>query len=840
MNKISETAKKFIYVFYIALFFLTPLIFYPFSKYFPFPWVIFDVDPLTYELFEFNKMFFVYGITILVATAWLVRCIDDKRVIFKKTFLDYPLVLFLISQVLSTIFSIDTHTSIWGYYSRFHGGLVSSICYVILYWGIVSNLFERKYLHKMLIASAVSGSLVAWYGIAQHFGIDAHFWRQNVRARIFSTLGQPNWLAAYVVGLMPVLLGYGLYGLKKKMSFVYLTAFWLLFFSLIFSYSRSGFLAAILSIVLFFSLLVAAYRTQKLGKSIIAVLGPLLTFLGLSGVYVYFFYKASAFAIPVGYVFILGSFLSVFYFARNYFKRWFLTILTSFLAAYLITVATGIVVVNMTECEVTASVSCIEQGSKSLIDVPTQTFGELFSAQSFRLNPSANLGGVVNQAVAAEAGGTETGNIRFIVWKGAWEIFKNYPVLGSGVESFAYSFYQYRPLELLKTTEWDFLYNKAHNEYVNILATTGIFGLAVYLILLGSVAWIFYDGYRATRRSVGMDQGAEDVLIMAGSKNQKGKKNVLNKDYVFDDRYNVYMLCGLVSGFVTILITNFFGFSVVNVGVFFFLYPALIAILSEPKRYSLELSRRVENIWKNLSFVKSGNLEKYQFLQFTIVGVVSLVFLIKLMQFWFADIAFAEGRSFNSDGLVGRANSSFRRAVGLRDDEPFYYSELGWTQSNMVYALMKNNDASTAATLAPQAEENSTMAVTISPENVLYWKKRADVFYNLSYFDESAYRDNLIKAIERTLTLSPTDVSTFLTLSVYYERLGEYQKALDLLNKATEWKPDLAKAWYRKGEITYDIYKTSKNEDDKKRANEYQLKAIELSPESEEFKQQYD
>ena len=35
------------------------------------------------------------------------------------------------------------------------------------------------------------------------------------------------------------------------------------------------------------------------------------------------------------------------------------------------------------------------------------------------------------------------------------------------------------------TSEWDFLYNKAHNEYLNYLATTGLFGLGSYLLFIG-------------------------------------------------------------------------------------------------------------------------------------------------------------------------------------------------------------------------------------------------------------------------------------------------------------------------------------------------------------------
>ena len=85
---------------------------------------------------------------------------------------------------------------------------------------------------------------------------------------------------------------------------------------------------------------------------------------------------------------------------------------------------------------------------------------------------------------ALEVGGTESGEIRKIVWRGAVEIYKNYPLLGSGPETFAYSYYNFRPQEHNLVSEWDFLYNKAHNEYLNYLATVGIIGTTAYLILI--------------------------------------------------------------------------------------------------------------------------------------------------------------------------------------------------------------------------------------------------------------------------------------------------------------------------------------------------------------------
>ncbi|MBI4157855.1 hypothetical protein HY502_03345, partial [Candidatus Woesebacteria bacterium] len=161
-------------LFYLLLF-LTPLIFWPFSS----------------ELFEFNKIVFVYLLTAVTSALWLIKCILAGKLIFRRTALDIPIVVFLASLGISTILSIDVRTSLLGYYSRFHGGLLSYFSYSILYWAFVSNMGkgETKKSIFFLIASFV---LVLLYGVLQHLGIDKNIWVQDVQNRIFSTLGQPN------------------------------------------------------------------------------------------------------------------------------------------------------------------------------------------------------------------------------------------------------------------------------------------------------------------------------------------------------------------------------------------------------------------------------------------------------------------------------------------------------------------------------------------------------------------------------------------------------------------------------------------------------------------------
>ena len=90
LDKRSFLLDKIIKFSFYALFFLTPLV-----------WT-----PLNFELFEYNKMMFIYLLTVIITSAWILKMLAQKKLLIKTTPLDIPLLLFLFSQILSTIFSI--------------------------------------------------------------------------------------------------------------------------------------------------------------------------------------------------------------------------------------------------------------------------------------------------------------------------------------------------------------------------------------------------------------------------------------------------------------------------------------------------------------------------------------------------------------------------------------------------------------------------------------------------------------------------------------------------------------------------------------------------------------
>ena len=88
-----------------------------------------------------------------------------------------------------------------------------------------------------------------------------------------------------------------------------------------------------------------------------------------------------------------------------------------------------------------------------------------------------------------------TGNsIRLYLWREAWLILAQFPLLGAGFGQFAWQHFQLGPV--LRSTNITGLYNNAHNLVLQIAAEMGLAGL---LILLGALALWFWQARSAQR-----------------------------------------------------------------------------------------------------------------------------------------------------------------------------------------------------------------------------------------------------------------------------------------------------------------------------------------------------
>lgn len=647
------------------------------------------------ELFEFNKMLLVYAFTCVITAAWVVRMIGEKRIIFKRTPFDYALLLFAFSQLVSTIFSIHPYTSLYGYYSRFNAGLFSILSYVILFYAFVSN-FSKKELGSYLFSTFLSGLLVSIYGILEHFGYSiscllapgaksfgVDCWVQDVQSRVFASFGQPNWLAAYVITLLPLSF---VASIQKQLSLpkrlLFLTTTVALFTVLLFTRSRSGMLGLVGGGFTFIALLgVIFFKDKLLIKKV-----TLSTALGLTGV---IFSIAVIFGTPF-------------------------------------TPSIGTILSQSTTQSNT---------QKDAVQSPTPMTNRL------------------------EEGGTDSGEIRKIVWEGAYKVWQRYPLIGSGVETFAYSYYQDRTREHNDVSEWDFLYNKAHNELLNFLATTGIVGTASYLFL-----FIVF--------------GVTTLKILFST-----QKKTIEK----------LIVAAVFSGVVALSISNFFGFSTVAVSFLLFNFFALTSLFYENEK---QASSNDKNSIST-TFVINKN---WQYFAVTIVLITTGILVLRTYNYWAADVAYSKGKSLFEAGQYQLGVEKQLEAINRRPSEALYFDTLSDNYAKLAVYLANIQETTAAAQLTSEAILASDQAMKLNNRHLNFYKTRARVFVTLSQLNEdfiTEAKNTLIEAKK----LSPTDPKIIYTLAVIEHTSGETQQALELYQEAIQLKPDYERPYLKISEI---------------------------------------
>jgi hypothetical protein len=227
-------------------------------------------------------MLFIYLVTLFILFLWLTKMILLKKIILKKSFCDIPILLFFLSQLLSTFLSIDFHTSIFGYYGRFNGGLLSILSYLILYYVLISNYedFGKNYLENLLRVIIVGSLIVIFWGLPAKFGYDLSCflfsgqlnnscWTAQFKPaeRLFSTLGQPNWLGAYLA--ITFFIGFYFFFKIKNIKYLLLSTLYLILNFLTLLFTRSGiFDCRVGDGLLIFILYLLFYDEKKLQKKL--------------------------------------------------------------------------------------------------------------------------------------------------------------------------------------------------------------------------------------------------------------------------------------------------------------------------------------------------------------------------------------------------------------------------------------------------------------------------------------------------------------------------------------------------------------------------------------------
>ena len=323
---------------------------------------------------------------------------------------------------------------------------------------------------------------------------------------------------------------------------------------------------------------------------------------------------------------------------------------------------------------------------------------------------------------ALEVGGTESGTIRKYVWLGAINVFRSYPILGSGPETFAFTFPMYKPVEHNLTSEWDFIYNKAHNEYLNTLANIGILGYLSYVAIIVFAVYILLKSKR------------------------------------FE----------LLAGYVGILVTNFFGFSTVPISLLFFLFPAIAVVSS----------------MQDVEWQKPKQLTKTQWI-FVIGVILATYYILHTTYFyWLADIHYSKAKMYNKSGNLSLAKQEILKSLKISPSEALFVNELAISEGSIETAKkaihLSPNNTVVIKTLASMYYKNGEIqkAIDFMITVANFFQKDPKNYFQLGiYFIKANDLNNASVYLNKAINLKPNYKDARFALGLTYIDLHEFDKA---------------------------------------------------------------
>ena len=120
-------------------------------------------------------------------------------------------VLYISVALISTVLSVNLDRSLWGEVSgQFGYSAYTLLAYFFLFIIVATHLKSYKQLWNILIVLAASSTLIAFFGIMQHYGFDPWDLGEGGQARVSATMANPVFTGAFLVSSTLLVFGMGL------------------------------------------------------------------------------------------------------------------------------------------------------------------------------------------------------------------------------------------------------------------------------------------------------------------------------------------------------------------------------------------------------------------------------------------------------------------------------------------------------------------------------------------------------------------------------------------------------------------------------------------------------
>jgi len=340
---------------------------------------------------------------------------------------------------------------------------------------------------------------------------------------------------------------------------------------------------------------------------------------------------------------------------------------------------------------------------------------------------------------------------RFIVWRTAFEMWKQHPVLGVGPENFGEEFNHVQTVEQNYGESWNLIWHKAHNEFIHYLATTGTLGILAYLAL---VVLMFIPVLR----------------------------NLLKKEWPDDYVYSI----GLLGGFGFLLVTHLTAFSFIPTLMFFYLFPAM-----NYNFYGLHK----EYVFKNILH------SRWQKILTASVVFIGLFLGYNVYQMWQADIDYNESRrQLISYGDIEKSYNFLNSAIENNPKNAEYWCFRADIYYNLFARSLRSQNPNVQQLekerkgLFEEIIKSSDKCVALDSRKSDLWRARGTLFMTLSQFSPQMIEISF-ESYKKAIEVYPNNPYNYISLSTVFLKKGRIDLAIEALKTAISKRNDIVPAY---------------------------------------------
>jgi len=204
-----------------------------------------------YDRYVLPKLLAARLLAIAMLALLLVRSVMTGRWTWRRTALDIPVLFFLASSALSSVFAVNQNVALFGMYLRYEG-LLTILTYAVIFWltvQLIPNQQAARDLGRAMLVGACIVTVIAVYLASTRFGAGPET-TVGAYVRAFGTMANPVELGTYLAMLLPLALAEVLTVSSIEQRLLSASALIILTAGLVLTFTRAAWAAALVGVVI--------------------------------------------------------------------------------------------------------------------------------------------------------------------------------------------------------------------------------------------------------------------------------------------------------------------------------------------------------------------------------------------------------------------------------------------------------------------------------------------------------------------------------------------------------------------------------------------------------------